>query len=275
MLFYDDVIYRMQTKGSLICAGIDPDPNMMPSFYKQDTDGLYEFVYDLLSTLSPYTLSFKFQMAHFLAWGDEGIKILKRSIEEFKNQSIFIIDGKFNDIPNTQEFYKKFAYDYLKIDAITLNPLMGIDSIMPFVSENKGIFVLVHTSNNGSRDFQELDIKGTPFYFHVISKVKDLKNKNIGYVVGATFPEILKNIRNEAKGDMILVPGIGTQGGKIEDVLKNTIIEKTDITMLVMSRSLIYNKEENKEGYFKKIIDTANNINMQYQRHIKNLTSFK
>jgi len=271
-VFYDDVINRMQSKSSLICAGIDPDPAMMPSFYSQDTEGLYEFVYDLLSNLSPYTLSFKFQLAHFLAWGDEGIKILKRSIEEFKNQSIFIIDGKFNDIPNTQEFYKKFAYDYLKIDAITLNPLMGIDSIMPFISENKGIFVLAHTSNNGSIDFQELDINGMPFYSHVVSKVKELKNKNIGYVVGATFPGILKNIRKKCKGDMILVPGIGAQGGKVEEVLKNVIIEKTDVAMLVMSRSLIYNKEENKEGYFKKMIDTANNINIQYQKHIKNLT---
>lgn len=189
--------------------------------------------------------AYKINSAFFEAEGAKGWEDLKKVIKYIKQNHPdipIILDAKRGDIGNTNEAYVKAIFDDLGVDAVTVHPYLGKESLQPFLDrDDKGIFVLVKTSNPGADEFQNLEVNGTPLYRVVAQHVSDWNiNRNLAVVVGATYPEELKKVR-EIVGDMpILVPGIGTQGGDLEDVLKNGLDSNKQGLIISSSRTIIF-----------------------------------
>ena len=193
----------------------------------------FEFNKYIIEETHEFTSAYKPNVAFYEARGDQGIKELKMTIdylEEFYPDILTILDAKRGDIGNTNNGYVQFIYDWLGFDAITLYPYLGQEAMQPFLDRTDKVAIfLCRTSNPGAKDFQDLEVKypfdsaqGKPLWEVVAEKIaKDWnKNNNCMLVVGATYPEEMKKIR-ELVGDMtFLVPGVGAQGGSVKDVME-------------------------------------------------------
>lgn len=219
-------------ENKFVCIGLD----------KAD----FDFNKNIIDTTVDLVLAYKPQSAFYEAAGSAGLEALKKTIDYIrqKNPDIpVILDAKRGDIGNTNEAYVKAIFDDLGVDAVTVHPYLGKESLEPFLNEaNKGIIVLVKTSNPGAGEFQDLQTDGKPLY-QVIAEhvIKDWnKNGNCAVVVGATYPEELKIVRGIV-GDMpILVPGIGAQGGDLESTIKNGLNSKKQGLIISSSRGIIF-----------------------------------
>ncbi len=227
--------------GKAVCVGLDSDFEKIPSFFNlKDLTGQVS-TFETVVTFNRFVIgetkdlvcAYKPNIAFYGAYGLEGLSALHRTIEiihELAPDVPVILDGKWGDTDNTNNAYVKMVFDWLQADAITVNPYMGGESLQPFLArKEKGIFVLCKTSNPGSRSFQNSDIAhnydGPPYttLYKTVAKtfMRDWnENGNCGFVVGATYPHELSEIR-EIVGDMpILIPGIGAQGGDLEATVK-------------------------------------------------------
>lgn len=243
---------RAQKINSLLCVGLDPDFEKIPERFKNLEFPQFEFSKYIINETHEYTASYKTNSAFYEARGDKGIAELKMTID-FLSQNypdIFtILDAKRADIGNTNKGYVTFAFDWLGFDAVTLHPYLGQEALKPFLDrEDKVSIILCRTSNPGAPEFQDLKMDNKPLWQIVAEKVSTEwnKNHNCMLVVGATYPEEMKKIR-EVTGDMtFLVPGIGKQGGDLEAVMKNGLNSK-GLGLLVSSTSGIIFSENPKE----------------------------
>lgn len=233
---------------SFICVGLDSDITKIPSKFKiEGTRGVEEFNKYIISETNEYACAYKINIAFYEMLGYKGIEVLENTVDYLKTYTDIpiIIDAKRSDISNTAKAYAKFYFDYLKVDSITINPLMGADSIEPYLEfPNAHVFALVLTSNPGANDF----IIPNKLYLKILEKLSELevkyKNK-IGIVVGATQKEYFDEIV-EKSGDMIyLIPGIGSQGGKIEDL--KVLVEKGKTMVINVSRGIIFSDDPKRE----------------------------
>jgi len=242
------------TKKSVLCIGLDADVNKMPHSLvnKYGTTAIEIFNKKVIDATLPYAVAYKFNLAFYEIHGDEGYKMLKNTISyiKSKNERTFLIaDGKRNDIGNTAE---KYAYAYLTppldFDAITINPLMGLDTIEPFLNfHDKWIIPLGLTSNQGAHDFLLEKTKNDEYFFEKIMKTlaQNISSEKMMFVVGATQQPFLQHIRLLLPEYFFLIPGIGTQGGNLEATLKNTLTTQGNI-LINISRDIIYaDKSEN------------------------------
>jgi len=231
-----------QKNRSMICLGLDLDPKKMPSDFASTTKGMYDFAHRIIDATSDLVCAYKPNLAFYESLGAEGWSLLKLIVERVPEGIPIILDGKRGDIGNTASHYAKNLFDQLKADWVTLNPYMGYDSMRPFLEhKDKGVFVLCLTSNPGAKDFQQLSVNGSSLYKVVAEKVAYWnKERNCGLVVGATHPDQLKELRQLA-GDMpILIPGVGAQGGSLEQAAIYGTDNFRKTAVINVSRSVLY-----------------------------------
>ncbi|MEO6365303.1 MAG: orotidine-5'-phosphate decarboxylase [Luteimonas sp.] len=244
MNFIEALRNRWSDANTLVCVGIDPEPSKFPAIFSDHPDAIFAFCRDIADATAEYACCFKPQIAHFAAHAaEEALQRLIAHIHTRYPGIPVILDAKRGDIGSTAQHYAAEAFDRHAADAVTVNPYLGRDSVQPFLDRTgKGVVILCHTSNAGSRDFQDVEVRGAdgshrPLYQHVAETVARDWNThgNCALVVGATYPEELKEVR-AIVGDMpLLIPGIGAQGGDIGAVLRHG--QTTDGTGLIVSAS--------------------------------------
>jgi orotidine-5'-phosphate decarboxylase len=239
------LIQQIQNKKSFLCVGLDPDVSKIPQHIIDDEeDSIYLFNKLIIDATANYCVAFKPNTAFYEAYGLSGITSLERTLKYIKTNypnHFLIADAKRGDIGNTSTMYAKAFFKRLNCDAITVAPYMGRDSIQPFLDfENKWAIVLGLTSNEGSADFQQLKVTDKKLFEVVIETCAKWGTiDNMMFVIGATKAELLKDIRKIIPNHFLLVPGVGSQGGSLEDVCKHGMIK--DVGLLVnCSRSILY-----------------------------------
>jgi orotidine-5'-phosphate decarboxylase len=242
-MFYEMLNERWHETKSMICVGLDPDPDRFPEFIMEQEHPIFTFCQAIIDSTQAWVCAFKPQIAHFSALGAEDeLEMVVDYLKEFYPEIPVILDAKRGDIGSTAEKYAMEAFDRYGTDALTVNPYLGPDSITPYLEyEDKGIFVLCHTSNPGAPTLQALEAKGQPIYMHVAQMCKDLNaDHQLGLVVGATQVDVLKAVRNHV-GDMpILVPGVGEQGGNLKQVIEAGKDSEGYGLVINASRSVLY-----------------------------------
>jgi orotidine-5'-phosphate decarboxylase len=224
---------------SLLCVGLDTDIKKIPAHLGNDIDNLFVFNREIIEATKDLVCSYKINFAFYEQYGAKGFDILKKTIDAIPEDIFIIADAKRGDIGNTSSAYARSCFEYFRADSITVNPYMGFDSVKPFLEfEDKFVFLLALTSNPGSNDFQRLVSEGKPLYKHVIEKSQSwASHENLGFVVGATHPSELEEVRDMAKENVLLIPGVGTQGGDVEAVLK---ANRGGHAVINVSRAVIY-----------------------------------
>jgi len=237
MKFIDKLLAAGRRNNSLLCIGLDPDPERLP------VEDVYEFNRTIIESTCDLVCAYKPNLAFYEAMGLRGMRALKRTVACIPRQIPVIGDAKRGDIGNTAAAYARALFGYYKFDAVTVNPYLGYDSIVPFIEyRNRGVFILCRTSNRSATDFQDLvDNFGMKFYMSVALRAGEWnKNRNIGLVVGATYPEELKEIRQMCPDMPILIPGIGAQGGDLDLSVKYGVDSHSEKAIIVAARQVIY-----------------------------------
>lgn len=230
---------------SWLCIGLDPDPVKMPPVKVLD------FNRAIISATSDLVCAYKPNLAFYEALGLEGLRMLEKTIEAIPGGIPVIADAKRNDIGNTSRAYAKAILRTFNFDAVTVNPYLGYDSLEPFFEyHDKGIFVLCRTSNPGAKDFQDVtDTSGRRLFEIVAQKASEWnKQRNIGLVVGATYPEEMSGIRKICPEMPFLIPGVGSQGGDLEAAVTNGISPNGDMALINISRQILYASIEDDYG---------------------------
>jgi orotidine-5'-phosphate decarboxylase len=232
---------------SLLCVGLDPDIEKLPAFIKNQDEPFFAFNKAIIDATADSVCAFKPNVAFYEALGTSGIEQLKKTssyIHETYPDIPVILDAKRADIGNTNDAYVTHIFDYLAMDAVTLHPYLGGEALQPFLArKDKGCIVLCRTSNPGAGELQDLLVDGKPLYEHVARQVAETWNLqgNCQLVVGATYPAEMKAIRQIVGDDMaFLVPGIGAQGGDVEQAVKAGVTSKGDGLIINSARGIIY-----------------------------------
>ena len=228
-----------QKNHSILCVGLDTNIEKLPKIFDKNVESILKFNKSIIDATSDLVCAYKINFAFYEQYGVEGFSIIKKTIEYIGKNIVVIADAKRGDIGNTSKAYAKSVFEYFNADAITVNPYMGQDSIKPFLDfKDKMTFVLAVTSNRGSLDFQRIMSNGKPIYQYVIDKSKKwADSKILGYVIGATHPDVLKQIRQDLPNNCFLIPGIGAQGGSIIETIQ---ANQNGPAIINVSRSIIY-----------------------------------
>ena len=236
---YQKLINIQTTSDSLLCVGLDSDLSKLPTHFKKEINSIYDFNCEIIDATHEFASAFKINFAFYEQYGSAGFEILKKTIDYIGNDSFVIADSKRGDIGNTSGAYASSCFEYFGADSITVAPYMGFDSVEPFLRyADKMTFVLALTSNPGSADFQRLEFEGKPLYRHVVEKCKSWSsNQSLGFVTGATHPDDIAQIREIVPEHFLLIPGVGTQGGDIESLMK---ANGRGPCMINVSRDIIY-----------------------------------
>ena len=236
---------NIRRKGSMLCVGLDTDIKKIPEHLLGEENPILAFNKAIIDATAPYAVAYKPNLAFYESFGAKGWMALEETVryirEKYPDQFI-IADAKRGDIGNTSQLYARSFFEHLDVDAITVAPYMGEDSVTPFLGyKGKWVILLALTSNKGSADFQLIkDEAGTPLFETVIKKSSTWAGPDeMMYVVGATQGRMFEDIRRVAPSSFLLVPGVGAQGGSLEEVCRYGMIE--DCGLLVnSSRGIIY-----------------------------------
>lgn len=266
------LIEQIKIKKNFLCVGLDPDISKIPQHIIDDEeDSIYLFNKRIIDATAPFCVAFKPNTAFYEAYGLSGITSLERTLKYIKinyPNHFLIADAKRGDIGNTSAMYAKAFFKRLNCDAITVAPYMGSDSVKPFLEfENKWAIILGLTSNEGSADFQQLKINNQELYLNVIETcAKWGTENNMMFVIGATKAAMLKEVREIVPNHFLLVPGVGAQGGSLQEVCKYGLIN--DVGLLVnSSRAIIY--ASNGKDFAEKAALEAKNIAQQMMEFVK------
>ncbi len=214
----------LERNGTRLCVGLDSDARNLPASLAGSADPLYEFNARIIDATADLCAAYKLNLAFYESAGEAGLGSLARTLEHIPAGTLVIGDAKRGDIGNTAERYAHALLDVMRFDAVTVNPYMGMDTLQPFFGyEGRCVFVLALTSNPGSNDFQRLQVEGRPLFMHVIDRCVETYGAtgSLGFVVGATHPGELAEIRAHLGGDIpLLIPGLGTQGGDAEATVR-------------------------------------------------------
>lgn len=238
------LVAEIRKKKSFLCIGLDVDLNKIPTHLLTEEDPIFAFNKEIIDATHHLCVAYKPNTAFYEAYGIKGWKALEKTIQYINTNypKIFTIaDAKRGDIGNTSTMYAKAFFEDLAFDSVTVAPYMGKDSVEPFLAfEDKHTILLALTSNQGAFDFQTKLIDNTEIYKHVLETSKTWKNAhNLMYVVGATKAEFLGDIRQIIPDSFLLVPGVGAQGGNLQEVCKYGMTG--DIGLLInSSRGIIY-----------------------------------
>lgn len=240
----EQLIEQIHLKKSFLCIGLDVDLTKIPSHLLNEEDPIFAFNKAIIDATHHLCVAYKPNTAFYEAYGIKGWKSLEKTIQYLNSNypEIFTIaDAKRGDIGNTSSMYANAFFEDLAFDSVTVAPYMGKDSVEPFLAfKDKHTIMLALTSNEGAFDFQTKNVDGKELYKVVLETSKSWKNsKNLMYVVGATKAEYFKEIRNIIPDRFLLVPGIGAQGGNLQDVCKYGMSKNVGL-LINSSRGIIY-----------------------------------
>lgn len=239
------IVEQIRKKGSFLCVGLDTDLKKIPRHLLAEEDPVFAFNKEVIDATAPYCVAYKPNLAFYESLGVKGQESLEKTVKYLREnypEQFIIADAKRGDIGNTSELYARSFFEYLDVDAVTVAPYMGEDSVKPFLGyEGKWVILLALTSNKGSHDFQLIrDENGNRLFENVIRTSQTwAESDEMMYVVGATQGAMFKDIRAVAPDHFLLVPGVGAQGGSLEEVCKHGMTP--DCGLLVnSSRGIIY-----------------------------------
>jgi orotidine-5'-phosphate decarboxylase len=247
MGFLDKLASAWETNNSLLSVGLDPNLDILPKHLRNSKTPFFDFGKAIIDSTADLVCAYKPNSAFYEARGAAGIEELKQTCEYLQiNYPALpiILDFKRGDIDTTNDHYTTFAFDYLKVDAVTIQPYQGRLAFQPFLErKDKGIMILCRMSNAGSDEFQDMLVDDKKLYVHVAEHVRDEwnTNGNCQLVVGATYPKELAEIRQIVGDEMVLlVPGVGAQGGDAEATVRAGLNSSGNGIIINSSRSILY-----------------------------------
>ena len=264
-----ELINQIKQKKSFLCIGLDTDIQKIPEHLLKFDDPVFEFNKQIIDSTKDLCVAYKLNTAFYESNGINGWKSLIKTIEYIPKNIFSIADAKRGDIGNTSKMYAKTFFETMDFDSITVNPYMGSDSVEPFLDfNNKWVILLALTSNKGSEDFQNFSNQSNvKLYQQVIEKSMNWSDDSrIMYVIGATKSDSLKEIRKIIPDHFLLIPGIGAQGGSLDDVVKFGM--NKDCGLLInSSRSIIY------AGHGENFADNARKAALKIKLEMENYLS--
>jgi orotidine-5'-phosphate decarboxylase len=257
--FSEKLSQARQKNRSLLCVGLDPDPKLMP-----EKTEVFEFNQAIIEATSDLVCAYKLNFAFYEALDREGLDALKKTIEYVPDGIPVIGDAKRGDIGNTAKAYAQTLFTNLNCDAATVSPYLGFDSLEPFIEyRDRGVFILCRTSNAGAVDFQSLLCEepglGQRPLFEIVARKASHWNTygNVGLVVGATYPEELKQVRQLCPDMPLLIPGIGAQGGDLALAVRYGVDAQNGGAIINSSRQVIYASKGNDFAHAAREVATA------------------
>lgn len=263
------LIEQIKTKGSFLCVGLDPDQRKMPPLLQNDPNGIVKFCKEIIDATKDYTVAYKPNLAFFEVHGAKGCQMLEEIVNYIPDNIFTIADAKRGDIGNTSKMYAQTFFDTYNFDSVTVAPYMGEDSVTPFLEfKGKWVILLAATSNKGGDDFQyEPMVNGNLLFQQVLETSKKWGDENnLMYVVGATRPEIFKQVREIIPDSFLLVPGVGAQGGSLEEVVKYGMNKECGL-LVNSSRGIIY--ASTADDYIVKAEEKAKEIQIEMKKYLK------
>ncbi len=236
---------QIQKKQSFLCVGLDSDIKKIPEHLLDTDDPLYTFNKAIIDTTAPYCVAYKPNLAFYESMGVKGWLSFEKTVAYIRQRypkHFIIADAKRGDIGNTSEMYARSFFDQIKLDAVTVAPYMGADSVKPFLLyPERWVILLALTSNEGSRDFQlSTDEKGERLFEKVLRISREwADDEQIMYVVGATRGQLFEDVRKIIPDHFLLVPGVGAQGGSLEEVCRHGMNRQCGL-LVNSSRGIIY-----------------------------------
>ncbi|MBO7645444.1 MAG: orotidine-5'-phosphate decarboxylase [Prevotella sp.] len=271
-----ELIENIFKKKSFLCVGLDVDLNKVPQHLLNEDDPIFAFNKQIIDATAEYCVAYKPNLAFYEAYGVKGLISFEKTVKYIQDnypEQFVIADAKRGDIGNTSKMYAQTFFGEYKVDALTVAPYMGEDSVVPFLSyeaeKTPWVILLALTSNKGSFDFQQTtDTEGLRLFEKVIRKSQEWgTTENMMYVVGATRGEMFKDIRKVAPEHFLLVPGVGAQGGSLQEVCKYGMTK--DCGLLVnSSRGIIF--ADNTENFAKVAGEKAKELQEQMALELKN-----
>jgi len=271
-----ELIQQIKQKKSFLCVGLDTDPKKMPECVFDMHDPVFEFNKAIIDATAPYCVAYKPNLAFYEAYGLKGMESFVKTVNYLKENHphhLIIADAKRGDIGNTSQMYARTFFEEYNIDALTVAPYMGEDSVTPFLQyEGKWVVLLALTSNKGSHDFQTSPIPsqgGEPErLFEKVLRVSQQwgTTENMMYVVGATQGRMFEDVRKVAPHHFLLVPGVGAQGGSLEEVCKYGMNEECGL-LVNSSRGIIF--ASNDDNYAEVAGNKARELQQQMAEELK------
>ena len=243
---HHQLFQQIKSKRTFLCVGLDTELDRIPQHLLQTDDPIFEFNKQIIDATVEFCVAYKPNIAFYEAQGAKGWESLRKTIEYIPADIFTIADAKRGDIGNTSRMYAKAFFDQLGFDAITVNPYMGRDSVEPFLElSNKWVVLLALTSNSGSQDFQSLELSNSrKLYQEVIETSKTWGGlDSLMYVVGATQANSLDEIRKLVPDHFLLIPGIGAQGGSLEEVARYGMNASCGL-LVNSSRGILYSSTQ-------------------------------
>ncbi|MFV0593853.1 MAG: orotidine-5'-phosphate decarboxylase [Draconibacterium sp.] len=264
---------QIQKKRSFLCVGLDTDIQKIPQHLMETSDPVFSFNKEIIDATAEFTVAYKPNLAFYESSGSKGMMSLEKTVSYIKQKypRIFLIaDAKRGDIGNTSNLYARAFFGKQNYDAVTVAPYMGEDSVKPFMTyPDKWVILLALTSNKGAFDFQFIEDKetGDKLFETVLKKSQEWgSEENLMYVVGATKAEKLKEIREIVPNHFLLVPGVGAQGGSLQEVAHNGLNPKCGL-LVNSSRGIIY--ASNDVDFAEKARDAAKQVQQEMEALLK------
>ncbi|MCD7978075.1 MAG: orotidine-5'-phosphate decarboxylase [Tannerellaceae bacterium] len=239
------LVKNIQKKRSFLCIGLDTDIKKIPQHLLSEEDPIFTFNKEIIDATAEYCVAYKPNLAFYESLGVQGMLSFEKTVAYIRKNypdQFIIADAKRGDIGNTSEMYARSFFDHIKVDAVTVAPYMGEDSVKPFlIYPESWVILLALTSNKGSQDFQMTEFAdGEKLFEKVLKKSQEwATDEQLMYVVGATQGKMFLNIRTYAPNHFLLVPGVGAQGGSLEEVAKYGMNDECGL-LVNSSRAIIY-----------------------------------
>lgn len=262
---------NIREKRSFLCIGLDSEIEKIPSFLRKSKDPVFEFNRRIIDATYNYAIAYKPNVAFYECNGPKGWKSLQSTLDYIRKNypGIFVIaDAKRGDIGSTSKMYAREFFETMDFDAVTVSPYVGEDSVTPFLTyRDKWVILLVLTSNKGADDFQYHNEDGIRLFERVLTVSRKWGNTdNLMYVVGATRAEMLKDIRKIVPDHFLLVPGVGAQGGSLQEVAKYGLNSKCGL-IVNSSRGIIF--ADNTENFDKIAGEKAREIQQEMELYLR------
>ena len=228
--------------GSLLCLGLDPEPDLLPPSVDRTPEAIARFVRTIVDAVDGAVASYKLNVAFYERWGREAGWFLDQALQALPAERPVILDAKRSDVGSTAQAYAHALFEAWQADAVTVHPYLGYDSVAPFLAhKEKEVFIVCRTSNPGAAEFQHLRSDGEALYRHVArAGVRWDHHGNVGFVVGATAPAELRDVRQIAGDRLLLVPGIGAQGGDLRAAVSAALRRDGRGAVISVSRAILF-----------------------------------
>lgn len=266
------LVDQIKEKKSFLCVGLDSDIKKIPKHLLSLEDPIFEFNKQIIDATYKHAVAYKPNIAFYESLGSKGWESLEKTMEYMPQDVFSIADAKRGDIGNTSTMYARAFFENMDFDSITVAPYMGSDSIQPFLAFNqKWVILLAATSNPGALDFQQMTVNTTDekLFEAIIRKSSEWGHvDNLMYVVGATRPELLKDIRKIAPNHFLLIPGIGAQGGSLSEVCKYGMTSECGL-LINSSRGIIY--ADSSKDFANVVAIEAEKIQLEMEQQLDNI----